>query len=626
MTKNPQHLLIDYQWFLFSYFGLDFNSKDNFKNFEILRDSPTGHIVKFHISSCSYKSPLSLLESLRFLNNLKISIENKASELISKKCIYYWVHLYRRISPGKIFGAESDTTLALYRNMVECCIQKYGKINCGLEILYGNDHYEVSLKDIASGNYLKALKFFSFTNYEIDKHGVYLGKFDKIDYLNIYIIERLMSEYWHITTCLRRLYKGGKLVINNSDYHVVNDTNTDFLMKSYDERNEKYNNLHTTIGIELLTEEETLNSGCCLIPIYNYKNISLAEYPYHHFFNLSEILIDPITKKPFIPNFLWILFDFDTYFVSNSFIKDEFHEHFGYTLECFVTVMFLIIFRNVSLGKNFDKNYAFKLIQNAYTAIISEDELINELIKYSKQIKLPSLGNYELNIEETKRFTNDIKLNNENKKNISIATLGSRKIILPSIDNKYIIDLSGILDIMLKQTHFIPGKNIGKKGRIFEDDIINKIKKSNLNIWECQKKLKGYDGTLKEIDVSFYDKNVLFICELKCIKRSISYISGDFKALKFRKDKFIQALNDVEDKIYWILNHKEGNNFKIPDCIDAIVPVVISPFIEYIWDIDDYYWISSSVPRICTISELLELLKKDYYNEIIKKPFIKYII
>ena len=178
---------------------------------------------------------------------------------------------------------------------------------------------------------------------------------------------------------------------------------------------------------------------------------------------------------------------------------------------------------------------------------------------------------------------------------------------------------------MSKQTHYVPGRNIGEKGPIFENSVIKKIKKSNLITWECQKKLKGIDGTFKEIDVSFYDKNVLFILELKCIKRSLSYITGDFKALKYRKDKFTQALKDVDDKTNWILNHKEGHNFKLPDFINIIVPVVISPFIEYIWDVDDHYWICSNVPRICTITELFELLKNEYFNAIIKKPFIKFI-
>ena len=625
MIEKPQISFGDYHWFLFRYFEFKYYSKNDFKRFKILRDKPVENIVKFHINSCNYKSPLTLLESFRFLKNLQTSIENKASEIISKKCIYYWVHLYRRISPGKIYGFESTTTLALYRNMVECCIRKYGKINCGLEIVFGNNNYDVSLEDIASGNYLKALNFFSLTNHTIDKQGVYLGKFNEIDYLDIYIVERLMFEYWHITTCLRRLYKGGKLVINDNSYYVICNENTESLMKSYDERNEKYNDFCTTIGIEIGTEKNCLNSGSYLIPIYNYNNVSLVEYPFNKFFNLPEISIDASTKKPFIPNFLWFLFDFDNYFISNSFIKDEFYEYFGYSLECFVTSIFLLVFRNGYLARNYNRSYAFKLIQNAYTTIISEEELVDELIEYSKEIKLPSLGNYELNIEETKKFINDLKLNIDNKKSISIATLGPRKIILPSIDNKYIIDFSGIWDILSKQTHNIPGRNIGKKGRIFEDNVINKIKKANLNIWENQKELKGYDSTSKEIDVSFYDKNVLFICELKCIKRSLSYITGDFKALKYRKDKFILALNEIEEKANWILTHKKGYNFKVPDFIKIIVPVVISPFIEYIWDRDDYYWICSDIPRICNISELLEVLGKDYISEIIKKSFVKFL-
>ena len=622
MVEKPNIYFGDYHWFLFRYIEQKFYSAHNFELFKLLRDKSTEDIVKFYIDSCKFKSPLTLLESLRFLNNLKISIENKASEIISKRCIYYWIHLYRRIGLGKIFGNESDTTLALYRNMVECCIQKFGRINCGLEIIYGNESYDIKAKDIASGNYLEALKFFSLTKHEINNDDIYLGNFNEIDYTNIYIVERLMFEYWHLTTCLRRLYKGGKLLINDN-YNVICNNNTEFLMKSYDERNDRYGNFNTTQGIDLgFNELELLNSGCVLIPQYNYKQVAIQDYPFNKFFNLSNISIDPTNNEPFKPNFLWFPFDFDNYFISNSFLKDEFFEYFQYSLESFVTTIFLLVFRNLHISIN-NKQYAFYLIQKGYTAIISEDELINDLVEYSKVVKLPSLSKFELNIDETKKIINDIKLNNENKKKINISTLGPRKIILPSIDNKYIIDLSGILDLISKQTHFLPERNIGKKGSIFEDNIIKKIKKENLNIWESKKKLNGFDLTSKEIDVSFYDRNVLFICELKCIKRSLSYITGDFKSLKYRKDKFTEALTEVDNKADWILNHRKGHNFKLPDVVDIIVPIVISPFIEYIWDIDDKYWINSKTPRICVIKELFKFLKDNYINSIIVKPFIK---
>jgi len=609
MNKELKINFMDYHWFLFRYFEIKYYSKNDFKIFKFLRDRPTEKIVKFHIESSRYESPLTLLQALRFLKNLQRSLENKASEIISKRCIYYWLHLYRRIGVGKIFGYESTTTLALYRNMTECCVQKYGKINCGLEIIFGNKNYDIDEKDIASGNYIAALEYFfkSESKSGISEKGVYLGKFNETDYLNIYIIERLMFEYWHITTSLRRLYKGGNLIIDNGTYYVINNENTEFLMKSFD-------------NIEI--EKDSINAGCSLIPYYNYKNISVLEYPFNNFFNLPEITFDASTQKPFIPNFLWFPFDFDSYFINNSFLMDDFYEFFGYTLECFVTVMFLIIFRNIYVCKN-NKSYAISLIQNAYTAIITQDELIIELVDYSKEISLPSLENYELNYEEVSKVINYFKLNLENKKDISIATLGPRKIVLPSIDNKYIIDLSGISDIMAKQTHFITGKNVEKKGNIFEEYIKKRIKNSNLTIWECQKILKGYDSTSEEIDISFIDKNVLFICELKCINKSISYITGDFKSLGFRKNKFIIALEQSERKVDWILHHIKGRNFEVPNSIDLIVPIVISPFIEYIWDVSEYYWLCSDIPRVCNINELLELFKRDYIHDINGKSFVK---
>jgi len=49
-----------------------------------------------------------------FLLELQKKIENEMAAIISRRSVYYWMHLYRRIGVIKSFG-ETETTLSLYR-------------------------------------------------------------------------------------------------------------------------------------------------------------------------------------------------------------------------------------------------------------------------------------------------------------------------------------------------------------------------------------------------------------------------------------------------------------------------------------------------------------------------------
>jgi len=64
----------------------------------------------------------------------------------------------------------------------------------------------------------------------------------------------------------------------------------------------------------------------------------------------------------------------------------------------------------------------------------------------------------------------------------------------------------------------------------------------------------------------------------------------------------------------------------VPQGTDIIIPIVVSPFVEYIWSADKTLWLTKEIPRICTPEELASITDKDILSEIINKPFVKYIV
>jgi len=96
--------------------------------------------------------------------------------------------------------------------------------------------------------------------------------------------------------------------------------------------------------------------------------------------------------------------------------------------------------------------------------------------------------------------------------------------------------------------------------------------------------------------------------------------------LNFRKKKFEAKLKRPDELAEWLAEHRRGTNFEIPENIDVIVPLVVSPFVEYIWSNSELLWLTSEIPRVCVPEELGSIANTDMLSQIVKKPFVHYIV
>lgn len=580
-----------------------------------LSENHTRSIVNIYLSIYEHKSPMKGKNALNFVEIIQARLKKELEDIISKKGIYYWFHLYRRIPPFSVFRNDSKMTTLLYRNILETAFVKYGKLKCGNELLFIKKGDSFNIEELASGNFVKAYDHYIHKKYvpnENDMEGIFLGEFDYKDFVEIHILERLAYEYWHTTVCIRRINKGGVLEINNNRYFVINDYETEELMKFYDNRDQE--NV-TTSGILL---EGNINvKGTTFIPSYNVGQISTNQYPFHTIFHVDSEFED------FIPNFLWTPFDFMYYYQVHECYKDSFYKQFGYSLECFVMTLFLILIDAIISCLDDPRN-PYALMKNAYQHHLSKTDYINKIVDHSHDTIIPSLlFNYNLKYEEVEKVLSNFEAT-ENREDISLTTLGPRILLIPSVNGGFVIDFVSIRSILLSQTHFLDVDG-NAKGHLFEDAVIEKMQDKEMRLWECKKHLKHSDGTEKELDISFLYKNILFIGELKCNKMSMSFTIGDEKALEHRKKKILCAIDEINKKADWLLTHKEGTNYSIPKNIELIVPIVVTPFNEYIWSKNSSLWITENIPRICRSGELSLLCTDATIHEIMHRPFTRII-
>ncbi len=451
---------------------------------------------------------------------------------------------------------------------------------------------------------------------EFVRPGVYLGDFGYKDYSQIYELEEIAIEYWWVTTCIRRLHKGGTLKVEYSEYRVVCDAEIEKLLSLYDSRD---SDMSTLLGIVL-----SQDSSSGLLPCYNvYKERIPREM-----FKLFEVELD--IANEFLPNIVWSTFDFKDFYVSNKFLEVEFFEYYKFNLKDFIYVCFLITYEHMgSTYKN--TNNVLEMFKRAYRYFTDKNEFVEGLYEINLDLQKHGDEKYffdsQITLEEINKIISYLTLDYENRNNLSLTTLGPKKMILELEEENYIlIDYLPLPDIILKITYPLNLENDveKQKGYIFEDYVIKELNKENIKLWECKKELKQEDGTSKEIDVSFIYKNILFVCECKSNKQSIVFnMIGDRKSLNYREDKNKSGLSQVDKKVDWLIKGSKPLNYKIPENVEYIVPILITPFLEYIWSLEDKLWLNNRTPRIIKCRELIDFVKEDSLSNLISKPYVK---
>ena len=122
---------------------------------------------------------------------------------------------------------------------------------------------------------------------------------------------------------------------------------------------------------------------------------------------------------------------------------------------------------------------------------------------------------------------------------------------------------------------------------------------------------KSLNGEKKQIDYAIACGSYLIIAECKAVNMSISFDRGDPQAIEYRTKYVVNpALEQVDDKADWLAAHPKGSNYDISS-YSHILPLAISPFVEFIPSRNTRYWLTNDIPRVLTPREF-----KDFLNEL----------
>jgi hypothetical protein len=71
---------------------------------------------------------------------------------------------------------------------------------------------------------------------------------------------------------------------------------------------------------------------------------------------------------------------------------------------------------------------------------------------------------------------------------------------------------------------------------------------------------------------------------------------------------------EVDDKAHWLTAHPRGRNYDLGK-YQGIIPLGVSPFVEYIPSLNARYWLKDGLPRVLTPNELSDFLSSPVTSE-----------
>jgi len=196
-----------------------------------------------------------------------------------------------------------------------------------------------------------------------------------------------------------------------------------------------------------------------------------------------------------------------------------------------------------------------------------------------------------------------------------LAYPGPHSLLIPYADDRFFVDMAWLLRRLydLFWGVHIPDQNF--KGEALE--AITRSIGATYPINVCRKGGRAR----KQIDAAFAVGPRLVAIECRAKSRAIALDRGDPNAIR-QRCRFIvdQSLRDIDEKCSWLAANPVGDNYDIRR-FTKLVPVAVSPFVEFVPSPRSHYWLSPHVPRVLTPTELREylsdgLFERGCWNEI----------
>jgi hypothetical protein len=531
-----------------------------------------------------------------YLQTYLRTLESEMQQTISKSSLAYWLHLYRRLSPGYVGEDNRPATIALTRAILEIAIQKYARFDLCDRVCGSKD---VPIDKVLGGLLMAPMfererRLLSATGNQL-----VLSQFTCAHLVEFYGIEKLAYETYQAAATLRSIGKGALLVVKDNPAGFITARTDDLTdaLQYYDARQQNFHVSATGVVFDSLSEGTA--AGHIPLPMYNVDHVT------------SESLKDLFAKAleteftaPIVLNFLWGRFNVRRFRTAHLPLSEAFRGKYGVSLDAVLAVIASLCARVVTLWAKKEPKALVHHWQRAYDGPAMRKEVRSGIAHFLPvALDILGMGNSTITNEELDCAIAFWELTAADRDQSDLAYSGPHQVFLPCGKERWLIDYAWIhrrlYDLFLGVS--ISDQNF--KGAALETAV------GHESSVLPQRRCKALDGTEKQIDCAYSVGDHLVVIECKAVGRSIGYERGDPEAILYRHENVVErGLKEADEKAAWIAERPRGKNYDITRFRD-VLPIAVSPFVEFIPNKSSRYWISSGVARVLTPEELTNVLK-----------------
>jgi hypothetical protein len=545
-------------------------------------------------------------------------IEDQFKFLLAPHSPIYWLHLYRRIKPALSSGHDSLTdekTILLVRQIAELAIMKHADLGITDDLQSSKG---ISLEKIWGGYLLLAIKEIPLTvrgqwiklfEESLASDASVPIKFRPADLRDLYGVEGWAYEYWSATARLRTIGKGANLYFipqaNLFQYDISDETSD--LISRYDARTRSSRYLTTEIGL-VVADTGSLSPKKLLALGYNVDKIDLTEFITDLGYRIGGAFNGPLT------NFIPFTIDIAEFIGQHSYVDEEFAQKYGIDLaSCIYTIWSIInlatipnrvMMGSVELGETF-----LQLLKRGYVMYSTPSKAlaVEARTRLEAGADLDQATLDKLDIGTIAKALDLIGLNKVTQNIISPWSGGPRPVIIP-YGEATCIDVVGVAGILSRI--FTGIRDDGQiRGTLFEETARKLVARVLNGAYEWgPRKIREGNGVKDEIDILLKDGDTVLVGECFTMWRPLIFEIGDRKTIENRTARIEEKIDQAMHTCKYLEANPVGKNYDYRD-VTSFVPIVISPFIEWLPSTSARFWISKEVPRVMSLNEFVTFVE-----------------
>lgn len=530
------------------------------------------------------------------INKYLVSVESELKSILSKHSVAYWLHAYRRLLPRPIGEDRTPETVLWVRSILEVACQKYSSLTpCDGVGVSG----QILDQSILSGLLLHP--DLSFMLEQLHKTPqLVLTKFDSFSLGELYEAEKLAYEVWKAGAVLRTLGKGAPFVVRKEpvDFSDDRDEDLDFLLAHYDRRGRGFDASATGTVFFENSNSKHVN---IFLPRYDVDEIS-KQIParFWELFGLRFV-------EPFVPNFIWFPVNYRAYVKAHEPFAADFELKNGIPLASILATLGALALE-VSFTWKEIHGRVLHYWKRAYVGPEKRNDIISLIGNY-----LPhSISMFGLDIPpasvDVPKVVDFLSLTQSKKDLIDVSLGGPHSVFVPYDNERVFIDYAWITEIL---RHLFYGVKVSDQN--FKGEALESYVHRGASVLPTGE-LKNKEGQSKQIDAAFAVGRHLVTVECRARAYSLGMLRGDSEAIRYRINLVDQLLSEADTKAHWLAKHPIGKNYDISK-YSHILPLAVSPFVEFIPSLHSRYWIKPEIPRVLTPDELRDVLKKQIIKD-----------